>query len=437
MQENSSLTTAPLSDDYKDRFRPTAGWVVYDLANTIFSFLVVTALGAEYFKSVSGQDKFFGIASTTSMIAAGLLVPVLGAISDKTGRSKRWLIMFTIICCGATLGLGFVPTGSKTLAIAFLIILFALANFSFQSALVFYNSLLPEIAGEKRMGLVSGLGIGIGYFGNLVGGGLALLLVPMFGETADGKSVIWPMFPITAALFLLFALPCFLWVRERNVKNPAKLSLSLATGSFKELWKTLRSLPSNPVVLLFLIGNFFCMDALNTTIVCAARSLIVILGFATMEAMWVLLGFSGVALFVGLMLGKLIDIIGSWRVFFISCVSFIITLIACVLAPGPVIFIGAFIVFGPIGLAGIQSAGRKILVELAPPEKIGEYFGLFGLTNKVSALGVLAFFLITDSLGGNAFAYRVALAALLAFIIPGTICILIAQRLLKRDSTKS
>ncbi|MHC4663065.1 MAG: MFS transporter [Planctomycetota bacterium] len=330
--------------------------------------------------------------------------------------------------------LGIVPTGMKLLTITLLIVLFALANFSFQSALVFYNSLLPEIASDKRMGLVSGLGIGIGYFGNLVGGGLALLLVPMFGKTAESKEVIWPMFLITGVLFFLFALPCFFCVPERYVKNPEKLRFSIATSSFRNLMKTLAALPKHPVVMLFLIGNFLCMDALNTTVVCAARTLIEILGLGRMETMKVLLGFSGAALVVGLLLGKLIDIIGSWKVFFISCASFMIALITCVIVHNhsAILFIGAFIAFGPIGLAGIQSAGRKILVELAPPEKIGEYFGLFGLTNKVSALGVLAFFLITDALQpghGSAFAYRIALASLLGFIIPGTICAVIAAKI--------
>ncbi len=424
------MATAQPSDGYKDRFRPTVGWVTYDLANTIFSFMVVTAFGSVYLEKIAGKDVYFGAANTISMVAAGLLVPVLGAISDRSGHSKKWIFAFTLICCTSTILYGLFPTGNRALAITMLVVFFVIANFSFQSSLVFYNSFLPELASKKRLGFVSGLGIGVGYAGNILGIATALVYFSIYGKNANP----WPLFITTGVLFFLFALPCFIWVRERKIKDPEPISGALVGRSFKELWRTLRSLPSHKALMLFLIGNFLCMDGLNTTIVCATRTLTEVMGLDKEAFTKVLLGFSVTALAVGLVLGKLIDVIGSWKTFYISGAAFTVALIVCSLVQQKAIFIGTFIALGPIGLAGIQAAGRKILIELAPPEKIGEYFGLFGLTNKVSALGVLIFFIITDALGGDAFAFRIGLAFLLLFVVPGIICVAFAGKAHRRTT---
>jgi UMF1 family MFS transporter len=100
------------------------------------------------------------------------------------------------------------------------------------------------------------------------------------------------------------------------------------------------------------------------------------------------------------------------------------------------VVVSCIMVAGACGLAGLWVAGRKLLIELAPPDKIGEYFGLYGITIKVSVVGTLLFSLITDwgesvgsllyglmgSLPGGAdmhWNYRLAILAQLVMLVPG------------------
>jgi UMF1 family MFS transporter len=84
-----------------------------------------------------------------------------------------------------------------------------------------------------------------------------------------------------------------------------------------------------------------------------------------------------------------------------------------------------FLVAGAIlgsGLGGVQVADRVLMVRLSPPERLGEFFGLYGLVGKGSqVIGQLLYgatiFVLLGPLGVGA--YQVAVLSLLVTMFVG------------------
>ena len=181
--------------------RAIASWAFYDFANTIFSMNVISLYFALWvIVDHGGQDILYSGALSLSMIAVAVSAPIFGVISDQTGRRRFPLVYLTIISVFATVFIG------QTNQLWVGILLFIIANYCYQSALVFYNGMLPNVARRSSIGIVSGYGVSLGYLGSIVG----LLIVEPF-VTNGGRSA---AFLPTGILFLTFAIPCFIFVKD-------------------------------------------------------------------------------------------------------------------------------------------------------------------------------------------------------------------------------
>ena len=219
-------------------------WALYDFANTIFSAVVLTAYFPLYLTDLAGANWILGAATTGSMILAGIFTPAMGSLSDKTGKTKHYLVGTTLLSVVSLYFLSVFKT------IPFLIGVFIFSCFFYHAALVFYNSLLVVAANPKKQGLASGLGTGLGYLGVVFA-----LPVSHWVDTHFGRPQV---FSVAAGLFLLFSLPAFFFVPERVVKNPVLPSWNLWIQEWKKMFLLLKKLPQKPVLLLFLGGNFLC-----------------------------------------------------------------------------------------------------------------------------------------------------------------------------------
>ncbi|HEY3346188.1 MAG TPA: MFS transporter, partial [Nitrospirota bacterium] len=227
-------------------------WALYDYANTIFSMNIVSMYFPLWIThEMGGEDIDYSIALSVSMVLAGLSMPVVGAASDRLRRRLPFLVAFTLISVIATAAL-FI---SNSLVLALTI--FAVANFGYLTALVPYDSMLPEVSRGRSVGMVSGLGVGLGYLGSIGG----LLMVQPFVD-ASGRAA---SFIPTAVLFLVFSLPVFLLVREQG-GEPKKRPLDIRR-QYRKVWLTLNNTRRYPGLLRFLIANIVFSDAVNTIIV--------------------------------------------------------------------------------------------------------------------------------------------------------------------------
>ncbi|HUT34786.1 MAG TPA: MFS transporter [Planctomycetota bacterium] len=406
-----------------DRPLPILSWAMYDFANTIYSAVVVTAFFPKFMAQLAGRDLYTGLTQTVSMVLAGLIVPVAGALADRTGKAKRYLWWLTLACCAATLCIGVAANDANydgkngftahAQVMVPVLLFFGLANLTYQASLVFYNTLLPAVASPRRQGFVSGFGVGLGYLGVVVA-----LPIALYARNATGTMRV--TFLLAGVAFLVSSLPLFLFVRPRRPSHPASMAIA---GHFAKLGSTLRAVCQTRPVLFFFLGNFLVVDVLNTLIMWTRPFLEQGAGFSEDASGYTLLAMSVTAFLLGMGMGWFTDKLGPKRMLLGSALSMLLCIIVVCAVPARVVILPVILLFGSGGLAGIWTAGRKWLLDIAPPDRVGEFFGLYGVTIKLSVLGCSVFALLADW----THSYRVALLGQLVFLVPG-ICFLAAAK---------
>jgi len=406
--------------------RAKAGWALYDCANTLFSFAVVSgAIGLwlvddSRFGPASGQA-ILSIAIIVSVGINALVSPVLGALSDRGGRRLPFLLAFTALCIAPTALIG---VSGPLVGV----LLFILANFSFQAALIYYDASIKLVSTLATRGRLSGIGTGIGYCGTVFVG----LLIFLFRIPVEAR------FPLVALLFALFAIPLFVIVRERPLPDAERLSVAVVLASWRQLGTTIRHAREVPGLPRFLVGRFFYSDAVNTVIVVMSVVAVQAVGLTPALANLMLLSLTIVAIAMSFVWGSLTDRLGPRRTLVIVLSSWAVGLVlgsvslslngTDAITGGPVptpIGLVFFLLAGAIlgsGLGGVAVADRVFMVRLSPPGRVGEFFGIYGLVGKASqvigqALYGLIVFLLLDSMGVGA--YQVAILSLIVTMLIG------------------
>ncbi|MDH3889974.1 MAG: MFS transporter [candidate division Zixibacteria bacterium] len=359
------------------------GWSLYDFANTIYSMNITSMYLKRYIVDDLGKDdRYFDIPFSLSMLLAALLLPALGAMSDHSAKKKIFLFLFTLTCCIAVGGMTFVPPGF----IFVTIILFIAANFSYEAGMPFYNSLLYSVASGRRARLVSGIGVGVGYVGAILG---IILVQPFVSGSVLGLDVPFiegggkvASFLPTALLFALFALPIFLWVKEAPVKSTApKVSWKKA---YKDVWDGLRQTKKYPGVLRFLVADYFFEDAVATVIVNISLYLSVVVGLAEDQISTFLIITPIAAVIGSFFIGKLAQIWSLKRLVNIIVYGWVIALILFVFVEN-MMFIWILGSIVGVLMGGLWTTTRPLLAELVPREELGRFFGLFSLSGRAAA----------------------------------------------------
>jgi UMF1 family MFS transporter len=364
--------------------RAIVSWVLYDLANTIFSMGVVSMFFSLWIRDEVGPqraDSVLGIITAISMGIIFVTSPLLGAMTDRARRRMPFLIVSTISCVILT---AFLARGGFYLTA----VLFVLANVAFQAGLQFYDALLPEVSTEANRGKISGFGVGVGYLGSYVAVGLSL----KFGT--DDKPF---LFLMIAILFLLFSIPCFVFVKERLNPRPRPIfGWQMLRESSAQTIHTLRSGKEYPGLLRFLVGRVFYTDSINTVISIMTLytvNVAVATGLSSdageKRAQLIMMTAITFAVAGGFAWGWLVDRIGPKRtlnyvlymwigVFLLAAAVGIFSL------PLPTLYVVAC--GAGVALGGIWAADRPYMLRLTPPSRIGEFYGLYGMAGRFSAI---------------------------------------------------
>ena len=413
-------------------------WSLYDFANTIFSISILSYFFPLWFGDElgAGSDAVNYLAALAALMVV-LTAPVLGAVADLRQRRRVYLVIFTLLAVLLTAGLDL--AGSMLVGAA----LFVLAEVAFQSALVFYNALLPVVSVGRGSGRVSGYGTAAGYAGAI----LAILLLTFFvseqtffGVTLGGpeaaRQLLGPFggwietagepnsnaFLPTAVLFLIFAIPAFLFVPDRAVREPRPVRLGQV---YKGIFSTAKNMRAYAGLGTFMVATFFYTDAANTAI--TNMSLYGRQVFAMQQGqIQTLLLFSTV--FAGLgsvAFGFASDRIGPKKALVTVLVLWLVAITLTSLAVAPWMLFLA----GPLvgcALGGTWTVSRTMLLALSPPDKIGEFFGIYALTSKLSAIlgPVIIGGILTLLEGYGAVSYRVAIGSLALILLLGLFLLL-------------
>ena len=387
------------------KFKQVLAWASYDLANTIFSALFVTFFFPFYIKGFLGGNEFqIGLIFGISMLLVALVVPILGAISDKLNRRMPFIIFFTAACCIFTFLAAFVGLYAA--------LLFGLiANFCYHAALTMYHAILPGISAKKSIGFVAGIGVSLGYVGTIVSLVIAYPILRVIGwETLWGAKT---MLIITSILFFLFSLIMFFSIREKRYAKP-HLIKSHIISSLYDVKNTFIKLKAQKGLIPFLFAMLSYNDAINAVVIFLFLYARDAIGLSVQKFFFVYALFAVSASIGAFISGIAVDRIGSKRM--LTMAGFLWVIVISLLLN--LTDLTSFIVIGSIGgiaLAMVATASRPKLLELVPKDKVGEYFGFFELTDKFSGvLGPIIFGYLVVSYG-----YSIALLSLILFFVVG------------------
>jgi UMF1 family MFS transporter len=340
----------------------------------------------DYWSDVPGMTAqrstwYLGLANTAAGAVIAVLAPLLGSIADQGNSKRKFLLGFTVLGCAGTALLPLAAKGDYVLAAA----LYAIAALGFSGNVMFTDALLTDVAAPARYDRVSALGYALGYVGS---GGLFVFCSLAVAQPATFglPGVVAAMnlsFWLTAGWWLIFTVPCLLWVRE-SPAVPVGAGESVFTRGFRQLGATFAELRHDRRILFFLAAYFLYIDGVNTVIKMAAdfgRAI----GLEPKGLLTALIVTQFVAFPAALVFGRIGERFGARRGIMLGVIVYAGV---CVGATQLDSIRGFFILAVVIGLVqgGVQSLSRSYFARLIPEEKGGEYFGFYNMIGKAAAI---------------------------------------------------
>jgi UMF1 family MFS transporter len=364
--------------------REVVSWSLYDFANSAFTTLIVTFIFSRYYATVVSDDPLRGAVLWTravniSAVTVAVLMPVLGAIADHSGRKKLFLFIATAQTVVFTALLFFAGPGDALWAGA----VFVIANIGFEGGQVFYNGFLPEISDRKTMGRVSGLAWGLGYVGGLLALALGLGMYSGWVPDTDGLNVRASTL-LVAAWFAVFSIPMFLWVRERAPRRSASPGEYAVIG-FRRVADTFRHLRTFGEAAKLLLARLIYNDGLTTVFTMASIYVGATLGMGFGEVLVMGIAINVAAGLGAAAFGFVDDRIGGKRTIQITLVVLVVATVLGSLARSTTAFWIAATLIGLMAGPN-QSASRSLLSRFVPEAKQAEFFGFFAFSGKLSSV---------------------------------------------------
>ncbi|MBZ0157876.1 MAG: MFS transporter [Alphaproteobacteria bacterium] len=373
--------------------RKVLSWCLFDFANSSYSAVISAVLFPVYYTSVivgngTGQgDVWWGKAISVSMAFVAVSSPLLGGIADYARLRKRLLVSYTLLCIGAVAALFSLRPGMAVEGF-FLIVL---ANIGLEGGLVFYNAFLPEIAEPAYRGRVSAWGYGIGYAGSILS-----LLIALFLVKAELLPLAWPM---VALFFALFSLPAFFLLPGDQGRGEGFVRASLK--GLRQTMRLLSRIGADRERRKFLLAYFVYEDGVNTVIVFSSIFAATTLHFSPEGLILLYLVVQCTALAGAFLMARPIDFWGPRKVLLFSLVLWTTVAAAAFFVQGKTQFLLVASVAG-LGLGTVQASSRAFYAQYIPKGREAEYFGVFSLAGKSSAvIGPLVFGYISSSFGSQ------------------------------------
>ena len=394
-------------------------WALYDWANSAFSCTIVAGFFPIFFEKFwSNPDDVIqstfqlGIANSVSSIIIAILSPILGAIADRGSARKKFLFTFAFLGAVMTGGLFFLNQGQWQFAI----VIYILASIGFMGGNIFYDSLLPNLAGKDKVDYVSLLGYALGY----LGGGLLFLvnvlmyLYPDWFGIQDSTMAIRISFVTVGIWWITFSLPMFLFVPEQRIEKSVPIFQATRIG-FIELKKTFKRIKKMKTVGVFLLAYWLYIDGVDTIIKMAVK-IGSSLGFETSDLITALLMAQFIAFPSALLYNWFSKKVGIKNAVFIAIFGYATATFLAFFMENRTHF---FYLAALIGIfqGGIQALSRSLFTRLIPKNREAEFFGFYNMLGKfASVVGPLLIGWITLITGNIRFGI---LSILLLFISGG------------------
>lgn len=374
--------------------------MLYDWANSAYSILIaaVLPLYASAMAAASGVTNAqhvsnWGYVSSLTGLIVAVLAPILGAMADYRSQRKRMFAAFFVV--------GVLATGMITFSsgYAMLLVLYAVTNFGFSGANVFYDAFLVDVTTPERMDKVSAWGFGVGYIGGSTIPFLISIALILFGGRfgIDETLAMRISCLITALWWALFTIPFFRNVQQLTAIDPEP---HMAVKSLKRVGSTLRAAKQHKQMFVFLIAYFFYIDGVGT-IIKMASTYSDALGLGMMDIIIGLLLTQIVAFPCSILYGNLSQRFGAKRMLFVGITTYLgVCVVGFLLQYAWQFYLLATLVGTAQG--GIQALSRSYFSRLIPDKaRAGEFFGLYNIFGKFESVMGSALMALVVSLTGN------------------------------------
>ena len=404
---------------------------MYDWAVSSVQTTIMVAVFPVYFANIAKGDlgesrttQAIATANTIVAIILAVLSPVLGAVSDYVAAKKRMLGASMIVGAAAVAGMFFVQQGDYRLAL----VLFVISLIGATASTIFYDALLPHIAGEDEIDRVSSAGYAVGYIGGglLLALNLAWILKPgWFGlPTGPALSSAQKTLPTRLALFsvavwwVVFSIPLFRRVPEPpRTREPDELTGgSVLVIPFVRVAETFRALRGYKQAFLMLLAFMIYNDGIQTiqkmaatygkqlgiadTVLIAAILIVQFVGFPFAFLFGGIAARIGAkpAIFIGLLVYAAISILGFYMQ---TAAHFVLLAVMVATVQG-----------------GTQALSRSLFASLIPAHKSGEFFGFYSVFEKFASIFGPLLFWVTIAMTGSS---RNAILSVILFFAIGAL----------------
>lgn len=365
------------------------GWAMYDWANSAFATTVMAGFFPIFFKQywsygvdVNVSTAQLGFGNSIASLLVALMAPVLGAIADKGSARKKFLIFFAYLGVLMTACLFLVGKGEW----AWAIFVYAMGIIGFSGANVFYDSLLPTVAGKDNVDYISGLGFAMGYLG---GGLLFLINVLMtlmpekFGLADSGEAVRYSFISV-AIWWGVFTIFTILWVPEEKTAGASREGGNFIADGFRQIIGTFKKVRHLKTIFLFLLAYWFYIDGVDT-IIRMAVDYGMSIGFASNDLIIALLVVQFVGFPSALVFGKLGQKWGVRKAIYLAIGIYMLIVVWGTMMTVKQEFYILAIMIGLVQ-GGIQALSRSYYSRLIPREQSAEYYGFYNMLGKFAAI---------------------------------------------------
>jgi MFS transporter, UMF1 family len=406
--------------------RAEKSWILYDVANSAFVLVVITAIMPIFFKEIAARGvppelstAWWGYANSFSSFLLVLLAPLMGTFADYDGWKKKLFSGFLCIGLLATIGFYFTPDGGWVFCLA----LFVLARTGWAGTNVFYDSFITDVTEPDNMNRLSTSGYAWGYIGSVIP--FLAVIGLLFGLQSPGDTGIsGPAarigFLIVALWWFVFSLPLLRNVRQTHFCLP---SATPFRDGFHRLADTFRHLRSYRQAFLFMMAYFFFIDGVDT-IITMAVAYSVDIGLSSSTLVLAILVIQIVAFPCSLLWGKLAERYpvksllqaGIMVYCLITFIAYMLPALPTIMAKTAVFWLLAVLVASSMG--GIQALSRSFFGQLAPPEQSAEFFGFYNISGKFATITGPFLVGITGQLTGHS---RYGVLSILVLFIIGSL----------------
>ncbi len=405
----------------KDHKKIIRSWKMYDWANSAFATTIMAAVLPEFYSSVAGStlDKttatsYWGYSNTIAMLIIAVTAPILGAIGDHSAAKKRFLGGFAFIGILATALL--IGIGNGMWFYASLLYIFGRVGFG--GANIFYDSLLPHVAGSEEIDRVSAEGYAYGYLGGgiLLAFNLLMIMKPGFFDIPNAEWGSRISFFTVAIWWAVFSIPIF-----RNVSEPPAIiardeSLNPVLAGYQRLKRTFRDVRKFKELIKFLVAFWLYNDGIGTIIIMA-----VIFGAEIGIGRVHLVGAILMVQFLGIpftvLFGRLPKKLGTKNSILLALGIYTIIAILGYFLQKPLHFwLLALLVSMVQG--GSQALSRSMYGSMTPPSKSAELFGFYNVSSKFAGIIGPALFGIVGQLTGSS---RLSIISVIFFFLAGAL----------------